>query len=250
MEFLYFLLFLLVWGLMWRWVMKNRGSWNLFFGTFAGVLAGFIVALVVLSITLALFPLAPRSPVEPTQSDEAEISSSSPAPVTQTVSRLMPVIASTPDTSDNLVDYVASAPQNEPSPPESALLPNYSERLPSSLLERDFKDIMGNDFVVSRRLAGSNANADRSLMAFMMCDPFIKRAMRFAAATSIAGAESASSHRFKDQTYSINGTLTARNMLGDDVRYAYDCSVQQVDGNNPDKAAWRMLGLKLKKVDS
>jgi hypothetical protein len=250
MELLHFLVFLLVWGLMWRWVVKNRGSWNLFVGTVAGILAGFIVALVVMSITLSLFPPAPRPGVAQMQNGETDIASSAIRSELQNVARLTPVIASTPDASDMLVSYVADAPQNEPAPPESALLPNYRTRLPASLLEKDFKDIMGNDFVVSRRLAGSSPNADRSLMAFMMCEPFIKRAMRFSASTTIADVKGASSHRFKDQTYTISSTVTARNMLGDDVSYGYDCSVQQIDGNDTDKAAWRLLDLKLQKVAS
>ncbi|MCR8973176.1 hypothetical protein [Pseudomonas sp. S11P7] len=58
MEFLRFLAFVAVWGLMWRWVVKNRGSWNIFYSNIVGAAGGFIVGLVVLSITLSLFPSA------------------------------------------------------------------------------------------------------------------------------------------------------------------------------------------------
>jgi len=250
MEFLHFLVFLLVWGLMWRWVVKKRGSWNLFFATFAGVLAGFIVAMVVLSITLALFPLPDQPPVAQTESSEVQDAASALLPELEMANQPRPSIPATPSGYDNLPDYVASAPQNEPSPPESALLPNYSKRLPASLLEKDIKDNVRNDFAVDRRLAGTHANADRSLMAFMVCDPLIKRAMRFSASAAIADPKNARSQRFNNQTYTISSTVTARNMLGDDVKYAFDCSVQQVDAKDTDKAAWHLLDLKLKKIES
>ena len=47
MEFLSFLAFVAAWGLMWRWVVKNRGSWNLFYGNIVGAAGGFIVGMVV-----------------------------------------------------------------------------------------------------------------------------------------------------------------------------------------------------------
>lgn len=246
MEFLRFLAFVAAWGFMWRWVVKNRGSWNIFYGNIVGAAGGFIVAMVVLSITFSVFPVAPVQ----TDSRETERAAAALMPEVERSMEPVPVIASTPADSDNLATYVASEPQNEPSPPESALLPNYSKRLPASLLEKDFKDNVHNDFAVSRRLAGTHPNADRSLMAFMICEPFIKSAMRFSASTAIASAKSASSQRFKDQTYTISSTVSARNMLGDNVSYGFDCSVQQVDSKDTDKAAWRLLGLKLKKIES
>lgn len=42
---------------MWRWVVLNRGSWGLLFGNMAGAVSGFIVGLVLLSITLSLVPM-------------------------------------------------------------------------------------------------------------------------------------------------------------------------------------------------
>ncbi len=55
MEFLRFLAFVAVWGFMWRWVVKNRGSWNIFYGNIVGAAGGFIVGLVMLSITFRCF---------------------------------------------------------------------------------------------------------------------------------------------------------------------------------------------------
>ncbi|WP_095191591.1 hypothetical protein [Pseudomonas sp. Irchel 3E19] len=246
MEFLRFLAFVAAWGFMWRWVVKNRGSWHLFYGNIVGAAGGFIVAMVVLSITLSLFPSAPAQ----TYNSETESAAAALMPELERAMQPTPVIASTPAQSDNLATYVASAPQNEPSPPESALLPNYSKRLPVSLLEKDFKDNVHDDFTASRRLAGTHPDADKSMMALMICEPFIKSAMRFSASTAIASAKSASSQRFKDQTYTISSTVSALNMLGDTVSYGFDCSVQQVDGKDTDKAAWRLLDLKFKKRDS
>ncbi|WP_339434272.1 hypothetical protein [Pseudomonas sp. EA_65y_Pfl2_P78] len=251
MEFLCLLAFLATWGFMWRWVVKNRGSWNLFIGNVFGAGAGFIVGFVVFSVTMSLF--APARIIEQAKIQNAAKQSAEPAlmPEAESAPEEPPVAAPAPaPVSDSLPAYVASEPQNEPSPPESALLPNFSKRLPASLLEKDFKDTAGHDFAALRRVAGSNPNADKSLMAFMMCEPFIKSAMRFSASTVMASAKDASSQRFKDQTYTITSTATSRNMVGDDVRYRFDCSVQQVDGNDAGKAAWRLLDLKLKKSES
>jgi len=57
MEFLRFLIFAAAWGFMWRWVVLNRGNWSVVFGNLAGAFSGFIVGLVVLSITLSLVPM-------------------------------------------------------------------------------------------------------------------------------------------------------------------------------------------------
>ncbi|WP_178129038.1 hypothetical protein [Pseudomonas sp. ANT_J12] len=57
MEFLRFVIFAAAWGFMWRWVVLNRGSWGLLFGNMAGAVSGFIVGLVLLSITLSLVPM-------------------------------------------------------------------------------------------------------------------------------------------------------------------------------------------------
>lgn len=255
MEFLCFLAFLAAWGFMWRWVVKNRGSWNLFLGNILGAGAGFIVGLVVLSIALSLFVPGSKTPKNKTEdavtqevAPAAATPESAPVPAPASVVTAPPQAAPAPD---NFPAFVASEPQNEPSPPESALLPDFSKRLLVSLPEKDYKDTtVGNDFAVLRRLAGSNPNADKSLMAFMICEPFIKSAMRFSASTVISSAANASSQRFKDQTYTITSTATARNMLGDDVSYRFDCSIQQLDGNDPGKAAWRLLDLKLKKSES
>src|ERR1700754_2916365 len=74
MAFLSFLAFIAAWGFMWRWVVKNRGSWNLFYGNIVGAAGGVVVGLVVLSILLSLFPSAhkaEKAPIEDviTQSD-------------------------------------------------------------------------------------------------------------------------------------------------------------------------------------
>ncbi|MFJ2324088.1 hypothetical protein [Pseudomonas sp. NPDC087817] len=268
MEFLCLLAFLAAWGFMWRWVVKNRGNWNLFVGNVLGAGAGFIVGIVVFSITFSLFVPERKTAqkqiqetvtqkVEPVAVMPEAEPAPEPAPTPPPVTVVPPAPAPAPATAtatatatENLPAYVASSPQNEPSPPESALLPNFSKRLPAALAEKDFKDNVSNDFAVLRRLAGSNPNADKSLMAYMICEPFIKSAMRFSASTVISSARDASSQRFKDQTYTVSSTATARNMLGDDVRYHFDCSVQQQDGNDAGKAAWRLLDLKLKKSDS
>jgi hypothetical protein len=57
MEYLRFLIFAAAWGFMWRWVVVNRGTWGVFFGNLAGAVSGFIVGLVVLSITLSIIPM-------------------------------------------------------------------------------------------------------------------------------------------------------------------------------------------------
>lgn len=251
MEFLRFLALVAAWGFMWRWVVKNRGSWNLVYGNIVGAAGGFVVGIVVLSITLSLFPGENKPKAK--SPDAPVVQETVPAkPTAELLPEAEPVVAvqAPAPVSDNLPAYIASEPQNEPSPPESALLPNFSKRLPASTLEKDFEDNVGHDFATLRRLAGSNPNADKSLMAFMICEPLIKSAMRFSASTVFSSARNASSQRFKDQTYTITNTASARNMVGDDVSYRFDCSVQQVDGNDVGKAAWRLLDLKLKKTDS
>ncbi|PCR93136.1 hypothetical protein CP336_27740 [Pseudomonas fluorescens] len=256
MDFLCFLAFVAAWGFMWRWVVKNRGSWNLFLGNLIGAVGGFIVGVVVLSIFLSLFPSANKSKDKPAPEIAKEAAATKPglmpeqeSAATQAPIAPVPVPAPAP-VSDNLASYVASEPQNEPSPPESALMPYYSKRMATSVSEKKIEDTAGKNFVTLRQMMGKDPNADKSVLASVMCTPFIQSAMRFPMAAVITPQEKTSSKRFKDQTYTISNTVTARNMLGDDVRYRFDCSIQQLPANDSGYAEWRLLDLKLQKAGS
>ncbi|MGY2443314.1 hypothetical protein [Pseudomonas sp. SDO52101_S400] len=256
MDFLCFLAFFAAWGFMWRWVVKNRGSWNLFLGNLIGAVGGFIVGVVVLSIFLSLFPSANKPKDKPAPEIAKEATATKPglmpeqeSPSTQAPTAPVP----TPEPasiSDHLATYVPSEPQNEPSPPESALIPYYSKRMATSVSEKKVEDTAGKNFVTLRQMMGKDPNADRSVLASVMCTPFIQSAMRFPMAAVITPQEKISSKRFKDQTYTISNTVTARNMLGDDVRYRFDCSIQQLPANDSGYAEWRLLDLKLQKAGS
>ena len=258
MDFLCFLAFVAAWGFMWRWVVKNRGSWNLFLGNLIGAVGGFIVGVVVLSIFLSLFPSANKSKDKPAPEIAKEAAATKPGLMPEqesaaTQAPIAPVPAPAPapaPVSDNLASYVASEPQNEPSPPESALMPYYSKRMATSVSEKKIEDTAGKNFVTLRQMMGKDPNADKSVLASVMCTPFIQSAMRFPMAAIITPQEKTSSKRFKDQTYTISNTVTARNMLGDDVRYRFDCSIQQLPANDSGYAEWRLLDLKLQKAGS
>ncbi len=259
MEFLRLLAFVAVWGFMWRWVVKNRGNWNIFYGNIVGAAGGVIVALVMLSITLSLYPMADepeKNQAEKTvvqnpspnavmpEAESAPVAAPAPAPV------LAPTPAPAPVASSNLPAYVASKPQNEASPPDSALLPFYSKRMATSMSEQKLEDGLGKNFTTLRQMMGTDPNADKSVMAAVMCVPFVQRAMRFPAAAAITQQPKANSTLFKDQTYTITNTVTGRNMLGDDVLYRFDCSIQQQPINESGYADWRLLDLKLQKAGS
>jgi hypothetical protein len=250
MEFLRFLALVAAWGFMWRWVVKNRGSWNLFYGNIVGAAGGLVVGIVVLSITLSLFP--GKHKPKATQPDATVAQEAAPdAPTAQLLPEAEPVVVQpSAPVSDNLPAYIASEPQNEPSPPESALLPNYSKRLTDSLSEKKVADTVGKNFAALRQAIGNDPNADKSPIANVMCTPFIHSAMRFPASAIITAQQKTNSKRFKDQTYTITNTVTARNMLGDDVTYRFDCSVQELPGKDSGYADWRLLDLKLQKVGS
>ncbi|PTT30053.1 hypothetical protein [Pseudomonas sp. HMWF021] len=253
MEFLCLLAFLAAWGFMWRWVVKNRGNWNLFIGNVLGAGSGFIVGIVVFSITLSLF--APQSKTAKrhsadTATQEAAPAAMMPEPEREAVPTPAPVTVVTPARSpDDFPAYVAGKPRNEPSPPDSALLPNYRGRLADSLSEKTRQDEFGEAFSSLRNQVSKEPDADQSLIASVMCVPFVQKVMRFPASTEISDT-APSSERFKDQTYTISNRVTSRNMLGDDVTYRFDCTMQRVAAKNLDDADWRLLDLKLQKVGS
>lgn len=243
MEFLSFLAFIAAWGFMWRWVVKNRGSWNLFYGNVVGAAGGFIVGMVVLSIFLSLFPSAhkyDRAPAEEviTQSD--------------VTTSLLPEAESdsTSTTLENAPGFAAIEPDNQPSPPDSALLPNYASRAPKSMSEQavlDQSDAQGRKaFKALRDKLGKNADSDKSMLAYVMCSPLVTSTLRFPASARFADSSAIVTQRFKDQVYTLSNKITARNMNGDDVTYRFDCSVQE----QPASAEWRLLALKLQKTDS
>ncbi|VVO70884.1 hypothetical protein PS876_01282 [Pseudomonas fluorescens] len=242
MEFLRFLAFVAAWGFMWRWVVKNRGSWNIFYGNIVGAAGGFIVAMVVLSITLSLFPSSPD--YETVQTQEAEPTSLLPEAESVTP----------PAALNDAPVFAAIEPDGKPSPADSALLPNYASRAPKSMAVQtvlDQSDDQGRKALAAlSKKFRSDALADKSMLAYVMCSPFVTGTLRFPASARFADSKSLVSHRFKDQVYTFSNTVIARNMNGDDVTYRFDCSLQELPRVDATPPEWRLLGLKLQKADS
>ena len=247
MEFLRFLAFVAAWGFMWRWVVKNRGSWNIFYGNIVGAAGGFIVAMVVFSITLSLFPSAHT--YEAAQTDTT---------VTQEIepTSLLPEaeLIAAPSALKDVPVFAAIEPDDKPSPADSALLPNYAGRAPKSMSVQtvlDQSDDQGRKALAAlSKKFRSDAQADKSMLAYVMCSPFVTGTLRFPASVRFADSKSLVAQRFKDQVYTFSNTLTARNMNGDDVTYRFDCSVQEQPRVDATPAQWRLLALKLQKTDS
>ena len=242
MEFLRFLAFVAAWGFMWRWVVKNRGSWNIFYGNIVGAAGGFIVAMVVLSITLSLFPSS--HDYETVQTQEAEPTSLLPEAESVTP----------PAALKDAPVFAAIEPDDKPSPADSALLPNYASRAPKSMAVQtvlDQSDDQGRKALAAlSKKFRSDAQADKSMLAYVMCSPFVTGTLRFPASARFADSKSLVSHRFKDQVYTFSNTVIARNMNGDDVTYRFDCSLQELPRVDATPPEWRLLGLKLQKADS
>jgi len=243
MEFLSFLAFVAAWGFMWRWVVKNRGSWNLFYGNIVGAAGGFIVGMVVLSILLSIFPSAHKSakaPIEDVITQSDVTTSLLPEAESDSTSAVL----------ENAPGFAAIEPDNQPSPPDSALLPNYASRAPKSISEKtvlDQSDAQGRKALTALRdKLGQNADSDESMLAYVMCGTLVTSTLRFPASARFADSSAIVTKRFKDQVYTLSNKVTARNMNGDDVTYSFDCSVQE----QPASAEWRLLNLKLQKVGS
>ncbi|WP_338799941.1 hypothetical protein V9L13_15275 [Pseudomonas sp. RSB 5.4] len=243
MEFLSFLAFIAAWGFMWRWVVKNRGSWNLFYGNIVGAAGGFIVGMVVLSILLSIFPSAHKSakvPIEDVITQSDVTTSLLPEAESDSKSAVL----------ENAPGFAAIEQDNQPSPPDSALLPNYASRAPKSISEKtvlDQSDAQGRKALAALRdKLGQNADSDESMLAYVMCGTLVTSTLRFPASARFADSSAIVTKRFKDQVYTLSNKVTARNMNGDDVTYSFDCSVQE----QPASAEWRLLNLKLQKVGS
>ncbi|MBP5955182.1 hypothetical protein ICA16_05860 [Pseudomonas anatoliensis] len=242
MEFLRFLAFVAAWGFMWRWVVKNRGSWNIFYGNIVGAAGGFIVAMVVLSITLSLFPSS--QDYETVQTQEAEPTSLLPEAESVTP----------PAALKDAPVFAAIEPDDKPSPADSALLPNYASRAPKSMAVQTVLDQSDDEgrkalAALSKKFR-SDAQADKSMLAYVMCSPYVTGTLRFPASARFADSKTLVSHRFKDQVYTFSNTVIARNMTGDDVTYRFDCSLQELPRVDATPPEWRLLGLKLQKADS
>ena len=190
MEFLRFLAFVAAWGFMWRWVVKNRGSWNVFYSNIVGAAGGFIVAMVVLSITLSLFPSS--HDYETVQTQEAEPTSLLPEAESVTP----------PAALKDAPVFAAIEPDDKPSPADSALLPNYASRAPKSMAVQtvlDQSDDQGRKALAAlSKKFRSDAQADKSMLAYVMCSPYVTGTLRFPASARFADSKTLVSHRFKD----------------------------------------------------
>ena len=150
--------------------------------------------------------------------------------------------------------FAAIEPDDKPSPADSALLPNYASRAPKSIglqTVLDQSDYQGRMALaaLNKKLRG-DAQADKSMIAYVMCSPFVTSTLRFPGSARFADSKALVSHRFKDQVYTFSNTVTARNMNGDDVTYRFDCSVQEQPRTDALPAQWRLLALKVQKADS
>lgn len=247
MELLRFLVVVATWGFMWRWVVNNRGSWNVFYGNLVGAAGGFIVAMVVLSITLSLFP--PADDYGAAQNENTVMQEAEPT-------SLLPEseLAAPPAALKDAPAFAAIEADDKPSPADSALLPNYASRAPKSMSVQTVLDHSDNEgrkalTALSKKFR-SDAQADKSMLAYVMCSPLVTSTLRFPASARFADSKSLVAQRFKDQVYTFSNTITARNMNGDDVKYRFDCSVQEQPRVDATPAEWRLLGLKLQKADS
>ena len=244
MEFLRFLAFVAAWGFMWRWVVKNRGSWNIFYGNIVGAAGGFIVGLVMLSITFSLFPSS--------FDHEAQAQNT---PVVESTSVLPEAEAVTPATElKDAPAFAAIEPDETPSPADSALLPNYANRAPKTMAVQTV--LNQSDYEGRMALAALNKKlrddeqADKSMIAYVMCSPFVTSTLRYPASARFADSKALVSHRFKNQVYTFSNSVTARNMNGDDVTYRFDCSVQEQPRVDATAGEWRLLALKVQKAAS
>ncbi|WPX18978.1 hypothetical protein RHM58_02375 [Pseudomonas sp. 10S4] len=240
MEFLRFLVFAIVWGFMWRWVVKNRGSWPVAFGHIAGAVSGFMVGAVVLSITLSIFPSKPK----PEQAVSAATEVSTPAKQVAAAA-----------TADNLPAFVYAPTEakSEDSPPESALLPFNKSSLPKTLSEKMIRDLLpenGRSLLdAMQQKIGDKADADKSLLALTLCQVFISGKLRYPQSGHLSDSPGAISQRFKDQTYTVHGRLTADNNVGKTVPYKFECSLQYLANEDGDYARWHLLDLKVAESD-
>lgn len=257
MDFLRLLVFFAAWGLMWRWVVKSRGSWNLFFGNLVGVAGGFIVAMVLLAITFSLFP--DKTPARPIEADAQTSQQSSPVTDTQVSApeepaavAVKPILPPAPVATPAPVtaaEVVAAAPTDaarKTEPPESALLPDYRARsqktLSENLIVKDFNDTDRAVIDAKRQAAGTGADADRSNMAVVMCIPPLQEALRFPSTERVIGPPFKAT-RQHDQIYNVTAVISADNMLAATVAYRYSCSVQAVPGAGDTE--WKLVDLNL-----
>jgi hypothetical protein len=254
MDFLHLVVFVATWGFMWRWVVKNRGNWNLFFGNIVGVAGGVIVAMVVLSISLSLFP--DKKSAETVETTAQTSQQLMPSAETQVIAPAEPAVAvaeavSPPAPAQAAVATAASAAPNattqKSEPPESALLPDYRGRsrktLSENLIVNDFNETDRAVINAKRQAAGDGADADRSYMAVVMCIPALQHALRFPSTERVIGPAFKAS-RQNDQIYKVTAVISADNMLAATVVYNYSCSMQAVAGAGGD-TQWNLVDLSL-----
>ncbi len=120
--------------------------------------------------------------------------------------------------------------QRTPSPPDSALLPNYASRAPTSSQEKtvlDQSDEQGRKALtaLSKKLAGMTLTR-QSMLAYVMCSPLVTSTFCASASGAFADNKAITTQRFKNQVYTFSNSVTARNMNGDDAPAFRLCSVQ------------------------
>jgi hypothetical protein len=233
MDTLWVLMFFVVWAGMWYWVVKNRGSWPLWFGHIAGIAAGFIVAFVIYMIVRGLTSGEPTAPAS--------------AP---TANSVKPPEPKSTDTANNgeLLGFVAHAPASHSSGPDSPLLPSDSERYPrlstpllASTLESGWKGEYA-----KLRSGADMAKGNNGPLANLICRSVAKTTLRFPESAIFDDLEYYRYDSFKAQTYSVVNRISGQNMQGTQVNLGFDCAVQFVSGNGLNNDQWRLLELNMR----
>lgn len=220
METSLIVMFLVVWAGVWVWVVKNRGTWPVFFGHFAGVIAGFIVAAVVYVTVNGL--LSEKS-----------------TPATSSVAQ--PQIAN----ESQLRSFVPRAPVSRASAPTSPLLPTDSPRYPrlSTPLLSASLDPQWRSQYAQWRASADMVNGVNGSLAGLICRSAAKSTLRIPDSAAFDEIEDFRFDRYKSQTYLLTSRIRGENMEGSMVSLGYDCAVQFVSGNGIKDDQWRLLEL-------
>lgn len=146
-----------------------------------------------------------------------------------------------------LPEYIASESRDTPASPDSALRNDYRDKILSTLSESTIVDGMSEQQRATHLQLRNNItpgpDANKKLIAFMMCEPFVRNAVRYPQSILFGDSKSLMSQRYKDQIYTSANYLKVKNHAGDYVGYRFECTLQATnksDGHDD----WKLLDLK------
>ncbi|MDD1137832.1 hypothetical protein M5G22_09745 [Pseudomonas sp. TNT2022 ID233] len=165
-----------------------------------------------------------------------------------------PAVSTSTSTGEALPEYVAGEPGITPEPLKSGLVENYLNEIPTTRSELATVQGMTAQQTLAhaqlRKGIVDGPDANKRLIAFQMCEPFIRSALRQPELALFADDKALSTLRYKHQIYTSTSLMKIQDAAGNYLTYRFECTLQAMPTMNAGFDDWKLLDLRFELTGS